>query len=72
MTLVIESSSVEAIRAISEFAKSFSVKIRVDETKSTVSPGEAQGRLKNLQAFKGGLRKYQSTYTFNKHDWYLQ
>ncbi|MEI6407959.1 MAG: hypothetical protein WCR52_01130 [Bacteroidota bacterium] len=72
MVLVIETSDLDAIHALSEVAKALKVSFRVEADTDVVSQTERQRRLKVLQLFKGGLKKYNTGYQPDKHDWYQQ
>jgi hypothetical protein len=72
MVLVIETSDLDAIHALSEVAKALKVNFRVESDADVVSQAERQRRVQVLQKFKGGLKKYITGYQPDKHDWYQQ
>lgn len=72
MIIVIESSNAEAIQTLTEVAKALKVSFRVEPDDSVVSEKEIELRVKVLQKFKGGLKKYSSGYQPGKYDWYQQ
>ena len=72
MVLVIESTDADVIHAFSELAKALKVTIKVEPNVAVVSKEERLRRVKTLQKFKGGLKKYFTGYQPDKHDWYQQ
>ncbi|MEI6412527.1 MAG: hypothetical protein WCR52_24255 [Bacteroidota bacterium] len=72
MVLVIETSDLDAIHALSEVAKALKVNFRVESDTELVLEDERRRRMKVLQMFKGGLKKYITGYQPDKHEWYQQ
>jgi|APTNR8051073442_1049403.scaffolds.fasta_scaffold15255_3 hypothetical protein len=72
MVIVIESSNPDTIQALTEVAKALKANFRVEPDGFIVSEEERKHRVKTLQRFKGGLKKYLTGYQPNKHDWYQQ
>lgn len=72
MVLVIETSDLDAIHALSEVAKALKVNFRVESDTEIVLEDERRRRMKVLQMFKGGLKKYITGYQPDKHEWYQQ
>lgn len=72
MVLVIETSDLDAIHALSEVAKALKVNFRLEPDPVIVSEGERLQRMKVLRMFKGGLKKYATGYQADKNEWYLQ
>ena len=72
MVLVIETSDLDAIRALAEVAKALKLNFRIEQGSDTVPSDERQRQLKVLKKFKGGLKKYGSDHQIDKHEWYQQ
>jgi hypothetical protein len=72
MVLVIESNNAEVIAAIAQVAKAMQAICKIEVEDAVVSEEERSRRVKIAQKFKGGLKKYTSSYVANKQDWYLQ
>jgi hypothetical protein len=73
MVLVIETTNLDAIHALYEVAKAHNIKFRVEsDTTDVVLEEERQRRMKVLQMFKGGLKKFTTGYQPDKHEWYQQ
>lgn len=72
MVLVIETSDLDAIHALSEVAKALKVNFRLESDPEIVSEDTRLQRIKVLKMFKGGLKKYASGYQPDKNEWYQQ
>jgi hypothetical protein len=72
MVLVIETSDLDAIHALSEVAKALKVNFRLESDPEIVSEVERLQRMKVLKIFKGGLKKYATGYQPDKNEWYQQ
>lgn len=72
MLLIIETSDLDAIHALSEVARALKVNFRVESGTETVLEEERLRRMKILQMFKGGLKKYVTGYQPDKNEWYQQ
>jgi len=72
MVLVIETSDLDAIHALSEVAKALKVNFRLESDPEIVSEVERLQRMKVLKMFKGGLKKYITGYQPDKNEWYQQ